>query len=222
VAVAQFFSQVFRFFRKHEKPESAQYPFGAEFLVFGIGNAGIKYAETRHNIGFMVVDRCISLGRSIRKNSAAYGAEIATGELSGKKVVFVKPTTFVNQCGPALKSSMETFGVALGSCLVVVDDYNLPLGTMRFRAGGSDGGHNGLKSIVQAVGREFPRLRIGIGPVPEGLNQVDFVLGKFSTRDKAILAPVIDNAARGIEAFVIGGIEKTMSVFNRPRVGNQG
>lgn len=217
--MTQFLRELFRFFRKREMPRPAAkpVPFEAKFMLFGIGNAGVEYAHTRHNIGFMVVDRCLLLCQDLRKTATVAGAEIATGEFSGKKVAFVKPTTYVNRCGPAFEASAAAFGVPLGSCLVVVDDYNLPIGTVRFRAGGSDGGHNGLKSIFERVGRDFPRLRIGIGPMPAGAKAVDFVLGTFTGKDQEVLTPAIDKAVEGITAFLNDGIEKAMSVFNGPQ-----
>ena len=217
--MAQFFRELYRFFRWRGKPQSsAQAPSGVEYIVFGIGNVGRRYSRTRHNIGFRVVDRCLSHSRELTKDlTAAAGAYVVAGEFSGKKVAFVKPTTFVNQCGAAFQSGATAFGLPLGSCLVVVDDYNLPLGAMRFRAGGSDGGHNGLKSIIEAVGRDFPRLRIGIGPLPPGTNPVDFVLGSFSSEEETVLARVMDRAVDGIASALNNGIEKAMSVYNRPQ-----
>ena len=212
--MALFFKELFRFFRDRGKPQTATpAQFGAEYLVFGIGNTGSTYANTRHNVGFMVVDRCHSRCRDIRKSATGH-ADIAAGDFSGKKVAFVKPITFVNRCGRAFKSSVEAFGVPLGSCLVVVDDYNLSLGSMRFRSGGSDGGHNGLKSIIEAVGLEFPRLRIGIGPLPQGTSPVDFVLGTFTREDEQVLSPVLDRVVEGIAVFLNEGIEKAMMSFN--------
>jgi PTH1 family peptidyl-tRNA hydrolase len=185
--------------------------------VFGIGNTGSAYANTRHNVGFMVVDRCLSRCRDTREIAAGH-ADSAAGDFSGKKVAFVKPTTFVNRCGQAFKSSLEAFCVPLGSCLVIVDDYNLPLGTVRFRAGGSAGGHNGLKSIIENVGGEFPRLRIGVGPLPEGTSPVDFVLGKFTREDEKVLVPVLDKVVEGVSVFLNEGIEKAMTSFNGPQI----
>ena len=220
MSVALFLKEFFRFVRDRGKSHKAtSSPGGTEFLVFGIGNTGTTYANTRHNVGFMVVDRCLLQCRGLGKRDADHAvghADIAAGDFSGKKVVFVKPTTFVNRCGAAFQSSMEVFGLTLGSCLVVVDDYSLPLGAMRLRAGGSAGGHNGLKSIIESVGSEFPRLRIGIGPLPQGISPVDFVLGAFTGEDKMVLAPALDRAVEGIAAFLNEGIEKAMTSFNRP------
>jgi peptidyl-tRNA hydrolase, PTH1 family len=207
--VALFFKDFFRFFRRRGEP------LDAEYIVFGIGNTGSGYENTRHNVGFMVVDRCLARCRSLKKNKVD-NAEVAAGEFSGAKVAFVKPTTFVNRCGPAFKSSATALRVPLGSCMAVVDDYNLPLGSIRFRAGGSDGGHNGLKSIIESVGREFPRLRIGIGPLPKETRPVDFVLGVFSPEEVQALVPVIDKAVEGIAVFLKEGLEKAMMSFNGP------
>jgi PTH1 family peptidyl-tRNA hydrolase len=215
--VALFLKAFFGFFRGCGKPQTAtSAQSGTEYFVFGIGNTGSAYAHTRHNVGFMVVDRCLSQCHGCGKNAADH-ADIAAGDFSGKKVAFVKPTTFVNRCGTAFKSSVAAIGLPLGSCLVVVDDYNLPLGTMRFRAGGSDGGHNGMKSIIEAVGTGFPRLRIGIGPLPQGVSAVDFVLGAFSREEEQVLSPVLDRVVEGIKVFMTGGIEKAMTSYNGPQ-----
>jgi PTH1 family peptidyl-tRNA hydrolase len=186
----------------------------AEVIVFGIGNPGARYRNTRHNAGFMVVD---SLERSLtdrkRENSSSFTA--ISGTLAGKKTVLVRPKTFVNCSGDAVVSSCALFGVPLGSCLVVVDDYQLPLGVIRLRRGGSDGGHNGLASIIERCGPNFPRIRLGIGPLPGGKGSVDFVLGSFTNQEKPILEAAIKNASEATVAFCSGGIEKAMNQFNR-------
>jgi PTH1 family peptidyl-tRNA hydrolase len=211
-----FLKHIFGFFLGRREPQAAgAVPFGAEYIIFGIGNEGNEYFNTRHNVGFMVVDRCLRQCDMVRGNATGYGS-VATGKVAGKNVAFIKPNTFVNRCGTAFKSSMEEFGVPLGSCLVVVDDYNLPLGTLRFRKEGSDGGHNGLKSIIDAVGTGFSRLRIGVGPLPKGINPVVFVLGAFTGEEEKVLSKVIDKAVEGVAEFLRVGIEKAMLGFNGP------
>jgi peptidyl-tRNA hydrolase, PTH1 family len=188
-------------------------PVRADFLVFGIGNPGKRFEGTRHNAGFMAVER---LGRLLERSVAwrepRYTAE--TGRLWGGEIALVKPGTFVNACGPAFAASLSRFGVPSSSALVVVDDYHLPLGAIRLRRGGSDGGHNGLASIIKSCGEDFPRLRIGIGPLNPAVSSVDFVLGKFDDQEKAALDKTLDTAAEAVRAFCEGGMERAMNLFN--------
>lgn len=197
-----------RFFYRKKLPASA------DVLIFGIGNPGQKYKATRHNAGFMVLDRLArSLTGAVSRNEASFEAH--TGALGGKAVVLVKPTTFVNRCGAAFKAGSKLFGVSPASCLVIADDFHLPLGTIRLRRGGSDGGHNGLASIIESNGPDFPRLRVGIGPLPEGLSSIDFVLGKFTDSETPGLDAAVKNAAEAAAAFCTAGIEKAMNQYNR-------
>jgi PTH1 family peptidyl-tRNA hydrolase len=188
----------------------------AELLIFGIGNPGDKYKGTRHNAGFMVVD-CLS-GLLINAHTVHDALFDATrGTLSGKEVVLVKPLTFVNRCGAAYAASASRFGVPQESALVIVDDYHLPLGAIRLRRGGSDGGHNGLASIREWCGENFPRLRMGIGPLPAGAGSVDFVLGKFDERETPARSAALGATAEAATVFCTGGIDAAMNLFNRSR-----
>ena len=139
---------------------------------------------------------------------------VAVGRHEGLQCAFVKPMTYVNRCGEAMRAIIEKTRCPLGSCLVVVDDYHLPLGTLRFRRGGSDGGHNGLKSIIEHVGTGFPRLRIGIGPIPETMGAIEFVLGKFEEKESAVLKNTLQMAGEAMKMFALQGIDKAMSAYN--------
>jgi peptidyl-tRNA hydrolase, PTH1 family len=188
-------------------------PSSAGLLVFGIGNPGFRFANTRHNVGFRVIDRLAgALGG--KKRGRTDGAAVSFAPCAGKTVALVKPMTYVNRCGGAFRTLSETYALPLDSCLVVVDDYNLPLGTLRIRKAGSDGGHNGLASIIAAVGEGFPRLRVGIGPLPEGGDAVAFVLGKFTKEERRVVDGVIETAAEAVRVFCADGIDKTMSLYN--------
>ena len=194
-------------------------PAGADVLIFGIGNPGQKYKGTRHNAGFMVLDRLArSLTGGERRKEASF--EATTGGLGGKTVALVKPTTFVNRCGIALAASCSLFNVPIASCLVIADDFHLPLGTIRLRRGGSDGGHNGLASVIENSGPDFPRLRVGIGPMAENGNSIDFVLGEFTQQEMPGLDAAVRNAAESAAAFCAAGIEKAMNQYNRSDVKN--
>jgi len=204
------FARLLGFFRRKEPPENAN------ILVFGIGNPGERYGGTRHNAGFMAVDhlsRLLSEKRTIREPLIT----AAAGTLWGSKVALVKPCTFVNACGPAFAASTALFGVSRGSALVIVDDYHLPLGTLRLRRNGSDGGHNGLASIIGCCGEDFPRLRVGIGPLAAGANAVDFVLGRFDEREIPVVSAAVRAAAEAVRVFCTGGIEQAMNEFNASR-----
>jgi PTH1 family peptidyl-tRNA hydrolase len=186
----------------------------ADYLVFGVGNPGDRYKNTRHNAGFMVVD-CLGGSLTDARTRREPSFEAIRGTLSGRTVALVKPTTFVNRCGAAFAASDSLFCVPLESCLVVVDDYHLPLGALRLRRGGSDGGHNGLASIIESCGENVARLRLGIGPLPPGSKSVDFVLGKFDEQELPAVDAAVLLAASAAAAFCSQGIERAMNLFNR-------
>jgi len=139
------------------------------------------------------------------------------GMLAGKTVALVKPATFVNSCGPAFAQSLLTFGVSKDFSLVIVDDFHLPLGAIRIRRNGSDGGHNGLASIMEQYGQDFPRLRVGIGPLPAGMGLIDFVLGAFEDNEMAAVEKAVKKTCDAVESFCTLGVEKTMNLFNKSR-----
>lgn len=165
----------------------------------------------------MVLDRLArSLTGAASRKEASFEAQ--TGTLGGKTVALVKPTTFVNRCGAAFSAGSKLFGVQPASCLVIADDFHLPLGTIRLRRGGSDGGHNGLASIIESSGPDFPRLRVGIGPLAQERNSVDFVLGEFTEAEMPGLDAAVKKAAEAAAAFCAEGIEKAMNQYNRSDV----
>lgn len=183
------------------------------FLIVGLGNPGRKYARTRHNVGFMVVD---SVARSFRvsfvRDHVHYWA--AAIEDRSFAMILMKPATFMNLSGLAVSAGMRRYGVEPARALVICDDLNLTWGTLRLRAAGSDGGHKGLQSIIANLGTEqFPRLRVGIGnPTADA---VDFVLSPFAPEERSQLLVVIQAATAAVKSFVVDGIERTMSCFNK-------
>jgi PTH1 family peptidyl-tRNA hydrolase len=198
-----------RLFSKETRLESV------DVLFFGLGNIGEKYTATRHNIGFKVADALTS--RLQHRSTGRFGeADYSTGVLfKSKKVLVVKPRTFMNRSGAAVKQYHEAVAVPVSRMLVVVDDYQLPFGTVRARGAGSDGGHNGLASIITTLGESFPRLRIGIGPLPAGMGAVEFVLGGFTDREEEALETVITRAVEACRCFAEKGIDTVMNRFNR-------
>ncbi|MBI5267525.1 MAG: aminoacyl-tRNA hydrolase [candidate division Zixibacteria bacterium] len=183
-------------------------------LILGLGNIGKKYDHTRHNLGFEVVDRVVEkIGAKHQRPRANY--EWWRGNVEDKEIILAKPTTFMNCSGDAAQELLERLGITPTEMLVIVDDFNLPLGAVRFRKSGSDGGHNGLTSIIESVGtQEFPRLRLGIG-APSGRGEViDYVLSRFTRPEKPIVEKMLAIAAEGVIFAVQHRLELAMSKFN--------
>ena len=189
-------------------------PDSIDFIFFGLGNPGSRYAQTRHNIGFRVVDG-LAERLSEKKQGSFEKADWVYGKIDSRNVLIVKPLTFMNRSGIAVKDLINQSKVNLTTTMVVVDDFNIPLGTLRARRGGSHGGHNGLKSITSAIGPDFPRLRFGIGPLPEGADIIDFVLGDFSDQEEITLADEIPRAVEALNFFIKEGIDPLMNKYNK-------
>ena len=184
-----------------------------KYLVVGLGNIGAEYADTRHNIGFMVLDRLAAEnGAKFAMERYAYWTEI---KCKGHLLELIKPTTYMNESGKAVRYWLEQEKIPVERCLVVVDDLALEPGQLRMKANGSAGGHNGLSNIEALIGtRDYPRLRFGIGNKFHKGQQIDYVLGKFSPQDLDIIGPRIDMACEMIKSFVLAGITTTMNQFN--------
>ncbi len=184
-----------------------------KYLICGLGNPGDEYAQTRHNTGFMVLD-AFAKASNIVFEDKRYGF-IATTSMKGRKVFLLKPTTFMNLSGNAVRYWLQKENINQKRLLVVSDDVALPLGEFRLKANGSNGGHNGLGHIIQLIGQDFARLRIGIGnEYPRG-GQIDWVLGHYSEEDMQTLQPAIDIAIEIIKSFVLQGIDETMNQYNK-------
>ena len=184
-----------------------------KYLVIGLGNPGAEYENTRHNIGFKVLDKLASLSNI--SFSTKKLADIAEVKFKGRNLVLVKPNTFMNLSGKAVAYWMQQSKINIENILVVTDDISLPFGILRLRKKGSDGGHNGLKNIQAVLGNSnYPRLRFGVGnDFPRGL-QAEYVLGVFSDSDYKILDEKIDMAIKIIQSFSTNGVDRTMSEFN--------
>jgi len=186
----------------------------AHRILFGIGNPGRRYERTRHNIGFRILERLARkwpFGRWKRKGASMR----AVGEIKGHSVLLVKPLTYVNLCGSALRQVLEETELPLAHLLVVSDDFSLPLGKLRFRRRGSSGGHRGLQSIIDALGsRDFQRLRIGIGG-PGEEDAADFVLSEFGPEEEEIIEETLDRASLAAAEWVESGIEQCMRRYNQ-------
>lgn len=182
-------------------------------LIVGLGNPGREYDQTRHNAGFMVVDR-LSSRHSLGPARAKFHAGVIEGRIAGERVMLMQPTTFMNRSGLAVGEAARFHKLEPSDVLVVVDDVALPVGTIRMRASGSAGGHNGLSDIERVLTtRDYPRLRIGIDP-PGRAPQKDYVLSRFTRSQLQALEPAMDQACDAIESYLTHGIDKTMSLFN--------
>ena len=191
-----------------------------KYLIVGLGNPGAEYAETRHNIGYMVLD-AFAKASNIVFDDRRYGY-MAETSLRGRKLFLLKPTTYMNLSGNAVRYWLNKENIDESRMLVVVDDLSLPVGTLRLKSRGSAGTHNGLGHIQQLIGQDYPRLRLGIGnDYPRG-SQVDFVLGRFDDEEKSVLDPAINTAVEVIKSFVLAGVDFTMNQYNKrkPNIPN--
>ena len=203
--MSRLLSNLLRFFKKTEIQMD-------KYLIVGLGNPGAEYEGTRHNTGFMVLD-ALAKASNIVFEDKRYGF-VAETSLKGRKMILLKPTTFMNLSGNAVRYWMQKENIDQKRLLVVVDELALPLGTFRLKANGSNGGHNGLGHIQQLIGQQYARLRMGIGNEFRQGGQIDWVLGKYSDEEKQILQPAIDTAVEVIKSFVLAGIDITMNQYN--------
>lgn len=184
-----------------------------KYLIAGLGNIGAEYVNTRHNIGFKVLDN-MAKQEGASFETAKLGA-VAQVKLKGRTVFLLKPNTYMNLSGKAVKYWLDKENIPLENLLVVTDDLNLAFGTIRIKAKGSDGGHNGLKSIQQVLNTaDYPRFRFGISDDFKKGRQVDYVLGEWDEMEKAKLPERLDMAAEATKSFVLAGLADTMSAFN--------
>ncbi len=184
-----------------------------KYLIVGLGNIGAEYHETRHNIGFMVLDALAKASNIVFKDGR-YGAT-ATLSLKGKQLILLKPSTYMNLSGNAVRYWMQQEKIPLENVLIVVDDLALPFGSLRLKGKGSDAGHNGLKHIAATLGTQnYARLRFGIGnEFPKG-GQIDYVLGKFNDDDMKLMPERLETATEIIKSFCLAGLNITMNQFN--------
>ncbi len=182
-------------------------------LIVGLGNIGSEYAGTRHNIGFMILD-AFAQASNISFTTQRYG-DVGVGRVKNQQVVLLKPSTYMNLSGNAVRYWKDKEDIEIADILVLVDDIALPFGAIRMRQGGSDAGHNGLKSIAECLGTNaFPRLRFGIGnDFPRGC-QVDYVLGHFTPEQQETLKERIDIAAEAVRDCVLAGLQNAMCKYN--------
>lgn len=185
----------------------------SKFLIVGLGNIGDEYANTRHNIGFTVLD-VLAKENSLKFRTDRL-ADITEYKFKGKTFVLVKPSTYMNLSGKAINYWLQAEKIAVENLLVITDDIALPLGTLRMKGKGSDGGHNGLKNIQEVLNTQnYARLRFGVGNEFAKGKQVDFVLGKWKPDEEKLLEPRIKLAIEIIQGFGTIGLQRTMSAYN--------
>lgn len=184
------------------------------FLVIGLGNPGREYRETRHNVGFMVIDQlCKVMG--IHMSRVQSKALVGLGNLEGQRIVLAKPQTFMNLSGQAVGGLMRFYKVPIEQLIVAHDDLDLPLGTLRIRPGGGSAGQKGMASIIQQLGsQEFARLRFGIGRPPGQMDPSAYVLQRFHNSELGTLNLVLDRSVEAVRTFVRDGLTTTMNQFN--------
>lgn len=192
-----------------------------KYLIVGLGNPGEEYEQTRHNIGYMALERFVkTINEENPANSCSFSidrhAYVAQTKVKGRSLVLVKPTTFMNLSGKAVKYWLDKEKIPIENMLIIVDDLALDLGAIRLRMGGSDGGHNGLKDIIASLGHnKFNRLRFGIGNNFARGRQIDFVLGKIEGEDWNVVDEKLNTCCDIIKSFVTIGMDRTMNLFNR-------
>jgi peptidyl-tRNA hydrolase, PTH1 family len=183
-------------------------------LIVGLGNPGRRYEKTRHNVGFDLLD---VLARRWSDGTAKdrFEGRLAEATTAGERLLLLWPHTWMNRSGASVQPALDYYRLTPDDLLVVCDDFNLPLGKLRFRSQGSAGGQKGLDDIIRRLGTQaFSRLRLGIGPVPEGWDPADFVLGKFTTAEREEISSAITQAADGVECWITEGIAVAMNQFN--------
>lgn len=184
-------------------------------LIVGLGNPGREYRQNRHNIGFMCIDE-LAASYGIQVGKARSQALIGEGVITQTPVLLVKPQTFMNNSGQSVGQLIRFFKIPLTHLLVIYDELDLPFGTLRLRQKGSAGGHNGMRSIIQHLGDDFPRLRLGIGRPPGQMPAAAYVLQNFNASEQVIVNILLKEAAAAVETFLSQGIQLAMSRHNGP------
>lgn len=184
------------------------------YVIVGLGNPGKEYADTRHNMGYKAID-VLSSDENIDIRRQRFHSLIGQGRISGKKAILVKPETYMNRSGIAVRESAMYFNVAPENLIVIYDDIDLPCGSIRIRKSGGAGTHNGMKSVVQELGtKDFIRIRIGIGAAEAGEDLVDRVIGKVPEAEKALLQKTAEEAAAAVKDILAIGVDNAMNRHN--------
>ncbi|MBR2175518.1 MAG: aminoacyl-tRNA hydrolase [Clostridia bacterium] len=197
------------FFKKKEEPSGS-----VEYIVVGLGNSGSKYDGTRHNAGFIAVDR-LAERLNVRIDRIKYKSLCTACVIGDKKVLLMKPSTYMNNSGLAVTEAMKFYKIPPENVIVIFDDISLDVGKMRIRRKGSDGGHNGIKNIIYLSGSDqFPRIKLGVGHKPEKWDLADWVLSRFTESEYKTLGEAAEKACDAVELMINGQIDKAMNLFN--------
>ncbi len=186
------------------------------FIIAGLGNPTDRYAGTRHNVGFRVIDE-LAKRNNIPLNNKKFNAVCGSGVIGGSKVLLLKPQTYMNNSGESIRAAVDFYKTDTDTeLLIIYDDISLDVGQLRIRAKGSAGGHNGIKSIIAHIGSQvFARIKVGVGEKPAGFDLADYVLSVFPESEKEAIQEGIENAAKAAEIFLNEGIETAMNQYNR-------
>jgi PTH1 family peptidyl-tRNA hydrolase len=184
-------------------------------LIVGLGNPGVRYQRSRHNIGFLVVDRLAETNHILISNKR-FKSLYVIGRVDSQKVVLVKPMTFMNRSGEAVKKAVHFFHVGMEDLIVIHDDLDLPFGRLRFKRRGGDGGHQGIRSIIESMGGNmFLRLKVGIGRPPKGVDPAEYVLNPFDEAQQPHLDEILNQAVEAIVVMLSEGMERAMNRYQR-------
>ena len=185
------------------------------YVIVGLGNPGARYAETKHNIGFITVDY-LAEKLGIKMNKIKHKAIIGEGSIGGEKILLVKPQTFMNLSGQSVMDIVNFYKVAASNLIVIYDDIDLPVGKVRIRPNGSSGTHNGMRNIIYLVNnQEFPRVRIGVGKQPDYMDLADYVMTRFNNEERPLIEEAIKRSAAAVEEIVKSGINIAMNQYNK-------
>ena len=208
-------SNIFDIFKKIEAEKQSRALSPITHIIVGLGNPGDKYASTRHNAGFMMMDY-VSEKCSLAVNRSKFRALVGEATIAGKRVLLMKPQTFMNLSGEAVREAAAFYKIEPQNIIVLSDDVNLDVGRMRVRKSGSDGGQKGLRSIIECIGSDnFPRVRFGVGKKPHpDYDMADWVLGNLSPEDKKALSECFASAFDGIEKVILGDLDGAMQICN--------
>ncbi|MEJ6950621.1 aminoacyl-tRNA hydrolase [Natronospora cellulosivora (SeqCode)] len=184
------------------------------YLIVGLGNPGRKYSQTRHNVGFMAISK-LSEAYKIKSTSNKFKAVIAQGRLNGEKVILAEPLTYMNNSGEAVKLIVDYYNIPISNVIIIYDDMDLPLGKIRLKTKGSDGGHKGLRSIISCLNsRDVPRIRIGIDSPPANFAVPDYVLSRFNKEEQEIIDDSLVELINLVREIINNGYQKAMNKFN--------
>jgi PTH1 family peptidyl-tRNA hydrolase len=184
-------------------------------FIVGLGNPGVRYQWTRHNIGFLVVDR-LANNNHIHISTKRFQTRYGTGWIDSHKVVLAKPMTFMNQSGESVKKAVNFFQADMGDLIVIHDDLDLPFGRLRFKRRGGDGGHQGIRSIIERMGgNNFLRLKVGIGRPPRGMEPAEYVLSSFDEAQQPYLDGILNQVAEALVVMLSEGVERAMNRYQK-------